>query len=66
MLIEYNRSAKMATLWMTKEEHESQADFLRNKFAELNSAGYKPVVFISGHDDLCEATASLLVHQLRS
>ena len=66
MLYEKDEANKLAMIWMTNEERQRYKDLLATRFAEIKVTGYKPVVFISGSRDLCEATADLLVHQIRS
>jgi len=63
MLLEKDQKHKIATLWMTAEEHWLHKELLSDAYARLNDEGYKPIVFISGRRDLSDATADLLALQ---
>ena len=55
---------KLATIWLTNEDQQNEAAMatVSALAKEWHAKGYMPVVYYSGHGDLYENTAALLLN----
>ena len=64
MRTKVSEEQKFATIWLTNEDQQNEAIIAAVSALTKGwrSKGYLPVVFYSGHGDLYENTAALLLH----
>ena len=62
MQVELDSKAKIASIWVTREELERSREAIAQYSKEMHKNGVLVSVFISGTGDLTALTAELLAH----
>ena len=69
MELNFRERERLAEIWLTRAEADNAGvrDGLRPLYPVLKAAGYLPVVYMSGAEDLAELTGALIrLHRQRS